>query len=316
MQWFRNRKTATKLMLAFGLMAALVGFVGYQGIRGMGTMNTALDELYWSHALGVSQVKEANLHLIQIARGVANVLMDTTAPDIEQRLATIQRHEAAFWTEFGAFQQGLLFDHMRGKASEIEQLFKEVRPEQDKIVELARTGRGDEWRRGLNPIRTMTNAIDDKMHELVNAKETIMQQSAASAVGTYTRTRMFIVAVTAVAVALAIGIGVFIAQLLTRPLGQAVGVLQAVAAGDLTQQLDVTPQDEVGQMAMALNRAVEGMRTALQEVSRAAHQAATASQQMAAASEELSSGSQEQASSLEEGGQPGTDHRDRQADRR
>lgn len=99
-------------------------------------MNTVVDELYRSHALGVSQVKEANLHLIQIARAVANVLMDVAATDIEQRRANIQRHEAAFWTEFGAFHQGLLFDHMRVKANKIERLFKELRPEQDKIVEL------------------------------------------------------------------------------------------------------------------------------------------------------------------------------------
>ncbi len=39
--------------------------------------------------------------------------------------------------------------------------------------------------------------------------------------------------------------------------------LKAVAAGDLSQRLEVTTQDELGEMAMALNRTVKGMRDAL-----------------------------------------------------
>src|SRR6185436_14242507 len=77
-------------------------------------------------------------------------------------------------------------------------------------------------------------------------------------------------------------------------------VLEHVAAGDFTQRLDVDTKDEVGQMAVALNQAVEGMRDALQEVGVAANNAASASQQLSAAAEQLSNGAQEQASSLEE----------------
>jgi methyl-accepting chemotaxis protein len=39
--------------------------------------------------------------------------------------------------------------------------------------------------------------------------------------------------------------------------------LKAVAAGDLSQRLEVTSQDELGEMATALNRTVQGMRNAL-----------------------------------------------------
>jgi methyl-accepting chemotaxis protein len=73
-----------------------------------------------------------------------------------------------------------------------------------------------------------------------------------------------------------------------------------VAAGDLTLALDVATTDEVGQMAQALNAAVDGMREALLEVRASAGNLASSSQQLASASEQLSSGAQEQASSLEE----------------
>ena len=46
MNWFRDRKTVTKLMLAFALMAILVAVVGSLGIRGMGRLDAALATLY------------------------------------------------------------------------------------------------------------------------------------------------------------------------------------------------------------------------------------------------------------------------------
>jgi methyl-accepting chemotaxis protein len=90
------------------------------------------------------------------------------------------------------------------------------------------------------------------------------------------------------------------ARSITRPLGQSLVVLEAVAAGDFTQHLAVTSRDEIGKMASALDRAVGSVRSALNEVRAAAASVTSASQQLTAASEQLASGAQQQASSLEE----------------
>ena len=50
------------------------------------------------------------------------------------------------------------------------------------------------------------------------------------------------------------------------------GVLEAVAVGDLTQQVAVGGQDEVGRMAAAQNRAVDAMRRNLAAIAENANQ--------------------------------------------
>jgi len=50
---------------------------------------------------------------------------------------------------------------------------------------------------------------------------------------------------------------------IVRPLEQTAAALAEVAQGDLTQQVEVRSQDEVGLMAQALNTAVNGIRTAV-----------------------------------------------------
>ncbi len=76
--------------------------------------------------------------------------------------------------------------------------------------------------------------------------------------------------------------------------------VSALAAGDFTQQAPDLGNDQVGQMAAALNKAVVSVRTALEGVREVSEQLADASGQLSAASDEISTGAQEQASSLEE----------------
>jgi methyl-accepting chemotaxis protein len=99
---------------------------------------------------------------------------------------------------------------------------------------------------------------------------------------------------------LVVTLSVVMARAIARPLGEAVRVLEALAAGDFTRRLDDDRRDEIGRMAVALNKAVDGMRAALEDVRAAADQAALAARELSAAGDHLSSGAQEHASSLEQ----------------
>jgi methyl-accepting chemotaxis protein len=65
-------------------------------------------------------------------------------------------------------------------------------------------------------------------------------------------------------------LGVLAAAMIMRsvvsPIQKTVKVLQAVAAGDLGQTLEVHPGDEIGAMAQSLNTAIKAMRKAMDEV--------------------------------------------------
>jgi len=64
---------------------------------------------------------------------------------------------------------------------------------------------------------------------------------------------------------LVLGAGVVVTRRITTRLYRTMDVLEAVARGDLTRQVEVTSADEVGRMAAALNTAVAQMRQAAEE---------------------------------------------------
>jgi methyl-accepting chemotaxis protein len=59
-----------------------------------------------------------------------------------------------------------------------------------------------------------------------------------------------------------VGLALALGQIIVRPVREVGRVLEAVAAGDLTQNLAAESHDEVGRMATALNQAVQALRNA------------------------------------------------------
>ena len=102
------------------------------------------------------------------------------------------------------------------------------------------------------------------------------------------------------AVLIAIPITLWVVKSITVPLAQAVEVLEKMGDCDLSVSLDIHTGDEIGQMAKALNTALETLRTTLHEVTASATSANASSQELSAAAGSIASGAQEQAASLEE----------------
>lgn len=300
MKWLKDQKTMTKMMLSFGLLALIVGAVGFNGIRGTSSINTTLEQLYERHTLGALSLKEADIALISSSRAIRNAILDDNAADIERRGVDIARYREIFSSEFERYRKTIVHDVDRARAEEVERAMKELIPEQDKVYAFARANNEAEAKSRLKGIRAKADRIDALIDELVASKITLMSAAAEQAQASYQSIRTTTVVVVLAAVTLALALGWFLARTISAPLQEAVSVLQAVAGGDFTRTLDLNTKDEVGQMAAALNEAVNGMRNSLLEVQSAAARLSSASQELAGASDQMASGAQEQAASLEE----------------
>jgi methyl-accepting chemotaxis protein len=87
---------------------------------------------------------------------------------------------------------------------------------------------------------------------------------------------------------------------ITRPLTQAVVVAQAVAEGDLSREIRVDSEDEVGALLQALKTVNRDLSRTMQQVRDAAETMKTASVEIAAGNIDLSQRTEQQASSLQQ----------------
>ena len=107
-----------------------------------------------------------------------------------------------------------------------------------------------------------------------------------------------------IASAIALIVGIFISLILTRgivkPINEAVNFAKAIADGDLTQQMKVKQNDEIGELITNLNKMSDDLRNIVLQTQEGAEQVASSSEEISASSQQLSEGSQNQASTLEE----------------
>jgi methyl-accepting chemotaxis protein len=300
MNWFRNRNTATKLVLAFSIVVGIVAVVAAVGNYGMGSISDSMTVLYEKHAIGLASIKDASNDLLATSRAVRNAIVDDNVDDVRRRMAEIATKRESFRKSMEDAKSRLVDPANIQKADQIHRQFDELGPEQDKVVALALAGKDAEAKTNLKRIRAMADRIDAEMESLEQSKYGYMKQSYADAQAVYASSRKVLITLSLLAAFGAFAVGIGLARMIGRPLVESVQVLNAVAEGDFTRKLDIDSRDEVGQMATALNRAVDEMKGALLGIRERTVEVASAAEQLASATEELSSGAQEQASSLEE----------------
>ncbi|MBW8461138.1 methyl-accepting chemotaxis protein [Acidovorax sp.] len=101
-----------------------------------------------------------------------------------------------------------------------------------------------------------------------------------------------------------LAVGIFLAWRLvhsiTVPLDQAVETIDAIAAGDLTQELQSTRKDEFGHMLRSLSAMSARLRTVVSEVRHGVDSVSSASVEIANGNHDLSARTEQTASNLEE----------------
>jgi methyl-accepting chemotaxis protein len=113
-----------------------------------------------------------------------------------------------------------------------------------------------------------------------------------------TRT-FFLLALLSLIVA-AVGVYFIIQHWVSRPIQNLAALAEAVARGDLTQAPGHINDDEIGELANAFAKMVEGLRGMTYQVKSAADDMVSASSQVSASAQQLSRGTSEQAASVQE----------------
>ena len=302
MQWLQNMKTTTKLMLGFALVSVLTGAVGWIGISGTGKVENDAETIYRDGLLPIVVLAEIRGATNQARAFTLQHLLEKDAAGVAKMEENVRAQQERIQERFARVED------MPLTAPEREMVQKARAASESyfaylfgKLYPISAAGRKDEAYviARAEGAEHYTKAAD-AIVSLVAAREHIARGEHESATATYRSVVATVLAAAAGALALGLTIGYVTARRIARPLGEAVEVLQTVAAGDFTRRLAVESRDEIGQMADALNEAVDGMNRALVEVSLAAEDAAAASVQLSDAAVYLSSGAQEQASSLEQ----------------
>ena len=221
MQWFKRQNTFTKLILGYGLMAILVGFVGYQGNRALGVVRDIGIQLHDKHAIPLARLQAANTSLKEMARMTRNVILDTTFKNpeaVSRWVAGYEHFHTQFERNFAAYKNAFGAGEGGGGFVRMEKLARQLHKDQLGIIASALEGHPEEANFKLAENPAIGTAIDREFDVMFDRHLNDMQSESDESTGVYRTTQMTILATTMAAVALAFGFGLGIARLIARPL--------------------------------------------------------------------------------------------------
>jgi methyl-accepting chemotaxis protein len=310
MQWFYQLRVMTKLVGSFLIVAAIGSAIGGLGIFHMGRISAATESLYSQEVLSLKGVQEANIHLLYASRAQMTLLSASSIgernvgkKDIAMALQGLEEQMAAVKSLLKDEGEGLaLYQQYESKISGFKQQMT------DFVALLLKQSLDSSQYDGKVTddsalLVKESRGIEDILQKMVAHSDEQARTSKENVVATYEASRLVMLMLMLGGIVASVGLGVAMARMIGKQIGgepvYAAGIVDRVAAGDLTVQVDLRKGDKhsllyaIHRMQLELARVVSQIRQGTDVI-------ATASSQIAAGNQDLSSRTEEQASSLEE----------------
>jgi len=299
---FRNLRLALKLSGAFALVVSVscvMSYAGYQGATRMALFNSAAQSLFVHDLSGISSIKEAAIFQVKATRELRDILLATGDKDsISDMGETLNEFDASVKDNLDTANANFEDPTSKQKVEDVRKDLPLFKADSAQLIEAAQQGDLAAAKSALKEASMVANRINLAIAETCRIREDAAKNSRLEAQTTYRKLRVTLFSLALGVAVLGVVCGILTTRSVTRPLKEMMEVLKAAADGDLTQRLDSIRQDELGQMAGALDQALESTRGALLEVDGMTGAMVAASQELTLAAGVLERGSKDQASGL------------------
>ena len=328
-----------KLGLAFGLIIALLVGTAFYGMTSLGSLNQAITDLIAGPAKRLEYALTSNVRMLEMVRAQKNLILSQSPSDAR---SFRENGENARSQMIDTLDKGFAISSEQGKPvwEKAKSLVDEFTAIDRQIQDMQ--SRGDTT--GAQALsagkgRAVADTLDAALRELLKIQQEGMHQADVDTNHQYASTRTLMIAVAAIAAIIAVGAAVWIAIGISAGLRKVMAVADAVAIGDLNQNVEIKSNDEIKDLVdrintmtgnlrvtatmasqiangdltvepkplsdkdtlgLALESMVERLRSVVADALAASDNVSSGSQELSSSSEQLSQGATEQASSAEE----------------
>jgi len=295
MHWLRDAKLSTKLIAAFGLCALITLGVGVLGSRGISQLSDSLRSVFANNLVSVAKTAEAKSKAIAQQRDLYALIGATAsnAPQAsrDQIRQSLENNRADSEKAFAVYRATPLADDERAAGDRMERDWPAYQAQIQRVLAALQAGDVDAARNIISTdLQQNYRTILDELTVMVESNNRQIVEGAQQASATERSATIVLYTGVALAFIAALLLGMFISRLISRPIAQAVVSAQAIARGDLTQQVRSEAADETGQLLNALGDMQQSLKTTIQQIADASNQLASAAEELNAVTEDSSRG--------------------------
>lgn len=230
MGFFQSLSVRAKLLLSFFAVCLITGVVGYFGLAKMASINDMVNSMYQNELLGLSQTKEANIHLIALGRNIRQSVIETDENELKNLKANFAKRVDAFRTCLQEAGKTITTAEGESLLASVRSSLPEYEAKADEIMGLAMQNKNDEAAAELNSLRQITDKLDSDMTSLSTMKEDIAKHAYETSNVAYASARLTVIGFVIGGVVLGLALGYFIARWFTKAIVEVNDIAETVAS--------------------------------------------------------------------------------------
>ncbi len=296
-----NLTIKVRLVAVLALLSLMMTVLGSAGMSSLSGTNAALQSVYEDRLVALGQLQEVirsmNRNQIDMAMAVNGdpaALPEMVKSVEETRAKADQTWKAYVATKMTPEEQALVDRYVPAHAAYVQEGLQPA-------LEAARAGDVEKMKSIMHGrMSERFLPVRDIVNRMVQLQMDVGKQVYESSQSSYASFRLLVIGILAAGLTMAAAIGWWLVRGITVPLNRAVSIAQGVAAGDLTQQIEVRSQDETGKLLAALREMNNSLVGIVSNVRQSTDSITTASSEIANGNMDLSARTEQQAGSLEE----------------
>jgi len=305
----KNLTIKSRLIFVISFLSVLSVAIGFLGLRGMSIANESLRTVYEDRLVCAGQLSEINSLTAENLRQTHLMLMhDPRLPESKLHDHPISLHTdkmAENTTRMNKVLEEYLSTYLtpdeKQLADDYQAKRKDYQETRKKTLDLIGEGRFAEANASMVKETGPAYVVNkEAIHKLLDLQITVGKEEYEKAVKSYAVTRNISISAIVISLLLAAFVGVMLIRAIMRPLAEAQEVAGKIAAGDLTSNIEITSNDELGKLLTSFKAMQSSIQGLISEIKASTDTISTASKQIAAGNSDLSQRTEEQASSLEE----------------
>ncbi|WNV06132.1 methyl-accepting chemotaxis protein [Candidatus Methylospira mobilis] len=260
---FKNMSVAMKLGLGFGFVCLLLAGIIVLGIDKMAAMNEMTRLIVQDRYVKVSLANKVAQGTLNNGRLLRNMVMVDDPAEVEKNRELIQKQRAENGETLDKLDRIIVLPRGRELFSAIKQARETLNGKYGSFFNLVKSDRKQAVDFLLKELAPANSAYLKTINDLVDFQADLMETNAKESENNYFSTRALMLAFGAAALLASIFIAFWITRCITGPLAESMAAANAIAAGDLTANIEVDSNDETGRLKAAMQRMAASLRSVL-----------------------------------------------------
>jgi len=298
---FRQISIALRAAFGFGLIAALVFFLGIFSLTRIDAMQNASQDLSGNWLPGVTAAAGVNETFLRLRALTLRLMLNRTDEALRSGTAAVEELKRELDQRVKVLEGTLVNDTERAAFREFTGSLKEYMGYHDQIMEYSRQDYIDEAIDVTNgELNGHAAAATQALLRLSELNQEGAKNAAINADEVAASAFQGVIVALVLAAVLTIVLAMLLTRSITGPLNQAVGVAQVIASGDLSQDLRIEGADEPARLLQALAQMQRSLRDTIQGIADSSSQLASASEELHAVTEDSTRGLHQQNAEIEQ----------------